>query len=201
MERAVRNLLTTLIVVAIGITLNAQPVPYTEVPSNSTNFITMGDLVYFTSGDALWRTNGTAAGTFQLKTGITQGHQWEISEFAREFKGNFYFVNANSSQLWRSNGTSSGTILLKTSSANNIRILAASEDHLFFVASDPSTGQELYKTDGTTSGTMLVKDINPGSANGFSGSAAVVGNELYFAANDGTHGDEPWKTNGLPPEH
>lgn len=196
MERAVRNLLTTLILAVAGIASNAQPVPFTEVPSNSTNFITMGDLVYFTSGDALWRTDGTAAGTFQLKTGFTQAKQWEMPEFAREFKGDFYFVNANSSQLWRSNGTSSGTILLKTSSANNIQILASTEHHLYFVAADASTGQELYKTDGTTSGTMLVKDINPGSANGFSGSAAAVGNELYFAANDGTHGRELWKTNG-----
>ena len=202
MEKAVRKLLTTLILAVAGITLNAQPVPFTEVPSNSTNFITMGDLVYFTSGDALWRTDGTAGGTFQLKTGFTRadpsypGILRDLPEFVREFKGDFFFVNANSTQLWRSDGTSSGTILLKTSSANNIRILASSEDHLFFVASDPSTGQELYKTDGTTSGTALVEDINPGSANGFTGGGAVVGNELYFAANDGTHGSEPWKTDG-----
>ena len=203
MERAVRNLLTTFILAIVGISLNAQPVPFTEVPSNSTNFVGMGDYVYFTSGDALWRTDGTAAGTFQLKSGFTQtgpyDRDWlreDMPEFARAFKGDFFFVNAHGTELWRSDGTPGGTILLKTSSSNNIRIEESMGDYLFFTAADASTGSELYKTDGTISGTTLVKDINPGSADGYHGGGEVSGNQFYFAANDGTYGRELWKTDG-----
>ena len=203
MQRSVRNLQTTLILIIVGVTLNAQPVPFTEVPSNSTNFLTAGDYVYFTSGDALWRTDGTAAGTFLLKSGFTRAHEYysdiirdEQDGFTAEFKGQFFFVSAESSQLWRSDGTPSGTILLKTSSSENVRILTSTQDYLFFIASDAAMGQELYRTDGTAAGTIVVRDINPGSANGFYGVAAAVGNELFFGANDGVHGNEPWKTTG-----
>lgn len=175
----------------IGMQVSAQPSVITEVPVNSTGFVTIGDLVYFTAGDALWRTDGTAAGTIALKSGFAQPTSFT------EFNGDLYFTNANRSELWRSDGTPSGTIRLHMSGGSqNLRMVGQINDDLFFQDYDAATGLELYRTDGTVSGTMIVKDINPGSGNGFAGHAAAAGNYLFFAANNGTEGRELWISDG-----
>src|SRR5688500_8095778 len=112
MKRRVQIILQTTIILTmlgIGMQVSAQPSVITEVPVNSTGFVTIGDLVYFTVGDALWRTDGTAAGTIALKSGFAQPTSFT------EFNGDLYFTNANRSELWRSDGTPSGTIRLHIS--------------------------------------------------------------------------------------
>lgn len=208
MERRVRTILQATFLLALaGIaTLNAQPTVVTNVPNNSTNFATVGDLIYFTSGQTLWRTDGTASGTLQLSSGFdpayNQGALWKLPQYARAFNGNAYLVIAETinsdtrSEIWRSDGTSSGTFLLKASSENAIRILDATENYLFFTAYDEATGTEVYRTDGTPGGTVLLQDLNPGSGNGLVGPHARLGNEVLFAGNDGVNGTELWKTDG-----
>jgi ELWxxDGT repeat protein len=171
MEKRVRLFVeSTLILLIIGISVqvSAQPEVVTRVPLNSDNFITIGQLVYFTAGDELWRTDGTAFGTTALQTGFDQGHQWGSPEFGREFRGAFYFIDNNSTELWKSDGTPSGTVRLHISGgSDNLRIIGSTNDYLFFQAYEAATGRELYRTNGTAAGTMLVKDINPGTGNGF----------------------------------
>ena len=71
MKRCTQIILqTTLILLTLGLMVNAQPVQVTDIPNNSTNFNEIGDLVYFSSGNALWRTDGSAAGTILIKTGL-----------------------------------------------------------------------------------------------------------------------------------
>jgi ELWxxDGT repeat protein len=202
MERGVlRILLKTFILLCIGITLNAQPALVTEVPKASKNYINIGNLVFFTSGDSLWRTDGTAEGTIFLKSGF--GSFSAYTPFT-EWNGMLFFPSASSSQpsrvewkeLWASDGTPAGTVLLKESSTYDIYITGQTGSYLFFVASESATGRELYRTNGTPSGTMLVKDINPGPANGVGGLGETIGNSFLFSANDGTHGTELWKTDG-----
>jgi large repetitive protein len=50
---------------------------------------------------------------------------------------------------------------------------------LFFVASDPTAGQEFWKTDGTAVGTVRVKDIVP-RAGGSSAFSLVAVNATLF---------------------
>ena len=196
MKRGVQIIWQTLLSSVFVVTLNAQPAPVREIPANSANFVEAGELVYFTSGETLWRTDGTSVGTMELRTGFSQGTQWKFEQYGREFQGRFYFVNANYSELWRSDGTPSGTILLRRSSANDIRILDVTQNYLFFTASDASTGQELYRTDGSPAGTIRLKDIQAGAGSGFRGRGAAVGNQFFFAGNNGVAGTELWKTNG-----
>jgi ELWxxDGT repeat protein len=186
-ETVLTFLHATVIPLIFGISAQAQPTRVTAIPNASTNFFTVGDLVYFTSGNTLLRTDGTEGGTITLRTGFTSS----LSGF-REFNDMLVFISGN--ELWRSDGTPAGTILLTTKAG--IELLSATSTILFFRASDAATGVELYRTNGTSGGTTLVKDINPGPANGFIGNSAIVGNELFFRGNNGVNGDEPWKSNG-----
>ena len=62
---------TACLILTLGISAQAQPTLVTKVPDASTNFISTGDLVYFTSGDSLLRTDGTATGTILLRSGVS----------------------------------------------------------------------------------------------------------------------------------
>lgn len=191
MKRSVQSFLkTTFILLSLGISVqvSAQPSFVTEVPVNSTDFVTIGDLVYFTSANSLWKTDGTAAGTILLKSDFTRTPN-SLTEF-----NDMLIFTTTASELWRSDGTPSGTIQLMTTSS--IGILESTPNFLFFTARDAATGQELYKTDGTPAGTQLIKDVFPGSGAGFRGRNAAVGNYLFFNGDDGTHGFELWKTDG-----
>ena len=172
----------------LQISAQAQPALVTQVPNDSKDFQTIGDLVYFTSGNSLWRTDGTSEGTILLKSGFVT-----VPNSFREFRNMLVFTTS-ASELWRSDGTPSGTIRLITTSS--IGILHGTANLLFFTAQDAATGQELYRTDGTPGGTFLIKDIFPGAGAGFRGRNAVVGDYLFFNGDDGTHGFELWKTNG-----
>ncbi len=125
-------------------------------------------------GDELWKTDGTSAGTVIVNPGPNGYNPTSLTVF-----GNMLYFNAcdstNGCELWSSNGTTSGTALFKdicpgTCSSFPDRLIPVSgvtmgSAHLFFVASDGTTGRELWKTDGTPAGTVLVKDICPGTCN------------------------------------
>lgn len=182
------SFVVTLVLMAIGISANAQPVMITSVHSDVDRFTEVGDFVYFSSGDELWRTNGTAPGTIVLAGGF---HPFP-AEFI-EFNGMNVFISG--SQLWRSDGSPSGTIML--GSFEWISYLGHGGNYLYFTASDGSSGGELYRSDGTPGGTVLVKDINPGSANGvIYRQGALAGSHFFFAADNGADGVELWKTDG-----
>ena len=187
MRKALRTFSEVVMLVLVGVTLQAQPVRITQIPDRSTDFLTAGNFVYFTSSDSLLRSDGTATGTVFLRSGFPSA----LTDFT-EFNSMLFFISGN--QLWRSDGTPGGTIQLTAKSQLNI--LSGIGTTLFFQGSDAATGLELYRTIGTTGGTALVKDINPGPGNGFVGASAVVGSNLFFGGNDGINGNEPWKTNG-----
>ena len=180
-------LLATVILSTIELTGQAQPMLVTEIPGRSTNLVTAGNFVYFTSSDSLLRTDGTAAGTVFLRRGFGSA----LTELT-EFNGMLFFISGN--QLWRSDGTTVGTIQLTTKS--QLEILSGIGTTLFFQGRDAATGLELYKTNGTSAGTARVKDINPGPGDGYLGNSAVVGSNLFFRGNNGASGHEPWKTDG-----
>lgn len=72
MKKTVRTFsMATCILLTLGIYAQAQPTLVTEIPKTSTNFVTAGDLVYFTSKDSLLRTDGTAGGTIFLRSGFS----------------------------------------------------------------------------------------------------------------------------------
>lgn len=156
-----------------------------------------------THGDELWKSDGTAAGTFMVDD-IDPGK-------APGFNGNLTYVNGtifftgddgtHGDELWTTDGTTAGTVMVKDINPIGAipsipQDLTPYNGELYFIANDGTHGYELWKSDGTDAGTVMVDDINPGSADSSPSFLTVSGGSLYFSADDGTHGDELWKTDG-----
>jgi ELWxxDGT repeat protein len=168
-----------------------------------------GNLLYMVcnlpeTGQELWRTDGTNAGTFLVKD-ILPGIGSSIPNIQGTLGDKALFVagdNINGREPWISDGTSEGTFLLKNIFPGN---LPSSPDHFIelngkaiFAAYDDVHGQELWETDGTTIGTKLLKDIEPGSigsAPELINSVQINGKLIYKAWTE-QYGYELWETNG-----
>ena len=150
------------------------------------------DQAFFVAGAqrALYRTDGTPAGTVQLAGGTTLdmvvvGNRLFFTETTPSTSGY---------ALWVSDGTTTGTTLVRPS-FHLVRSMVAMSGRLFFVADDGTTGHEPWFTDGSALGTALLRDIHPTGSSG--ASPLVVFNQtIYFAADDGVAGTELWASNG-----
>ena len=149
--------------------------------------VVLGDSAYFparwdlTHGDALWKSDGTEAGTVFVKD-VNLGS-------LTLFDGSLFFFS--SFGLWKSDGTEEGTHVVKTGldmTAN----LGAVDGGLLFASTDAEHGNELWRSDGTESGSVLVQDIVPGPDSSVPGSFTPLGDRVLFLANDGIAGEEPW---------
>jgi ELWxxDGT repeat protein len=164
------------------------------------NLTVCGGVVYFaaftydpTTGyyaDALWKTDGTAAGTVLVKEVVPQ----ELVNF----NGTLFFAGsdpANGSELWKTDGTTAGTVLVKDinpgaadSSPHDFTVVNGT---LFFAANDGVDGTALWKTDGTAAGTVMVSASSADPQDLMS-----VGGTLFFSATTVTYGRELWKSDG-----
>lgn len=195
-----KRIITTINILLLAITMHAQPVLVRSIPQSTSQLTEVGNVLFFTSGDTLWKSNGTAAGTVIVRTGLNNpGNLFQLN-------GLLYFLNNRTGsypfefqwrELWSSNGTTAGTVRLKTSDVGNVQILDSIGNTLFFTVHTSTQGRELWKTNGTVAGTQLVRDINPGTASGVTNTfSEVINGEMFFAANNGVNGLELWKTNG-----
>lgn len=168
-----------------------------------------GNLVFFVantaaSGEELWRTNGTEAGTFMVRE-IRAGNASATPIIGGVF-GNKLLFSANDGinerEPWISDGTTAGTFMLKdvfqgpvSSSPDHF---VSFKDKFLFSAFDILNGHELWISDGTSAGTSLLKDIEPGNI----GSMPVLvngiktANKFYFTAYTSHYGQEIWETDG-----
>ena len=164
--------------------------------SNPKHLTAVGDTLFFSaddgfSGEELWKTDGTSAGTLLVAdvfTGIdTGGYPKDSEPRYLTAVGDTLFFAANSGsghELWKSDGTEAGTVRVADADP---RYLTAVGDTLYFIADSPNF-EGLWKSDGTPEGTILVKDIFPINL-------TAVGDTLFFAAN-GDGGQELWRSDG-----
>jgi ELWxxDGT repeat protein len=149
---------------------------------------------------ALWKTNGTTAGTSKVKDMpyCTQlfsagDHLFIFGPNSGSYTGNY--------KLWVSDGTNVGTSVIKDfnpagypTSSNYYTF----NDRLFFALDDGINGNELWVSDGTTLGTQIVQNLNPGAASSDPNPLGHVDNTLYLSANDGITGPALYKLAANP---
>jgi ELWxxDGT repeat protein len=151
---------------------------------------------------ALFRSDGTVAGTVRIKTFSLDDNNlipYFPAPLLMAAGGSLYFVaadGAHGSELWRSDGTTAGTVLVKDirpgPDSSRISEMTPAGDRIFFAADDGEHGIELWTSDGTAAGTRQVADLSAGPTSSAPRELTPLGSRLFFSADDGVVGREPW---------
>jgi large repetitive protein len=164
--------------------------------SNPHSFTQVGNLTFFSAERAVWASDGSAAGTFEVS--YPGGNS--DPNYLTNVNGTLFFVaddGAHGKELWESDGSFAGTSMVADinpgASGSNPYFLTNVNGTLFFNANDNTHGAELWES--SVAGTFLVADINPGSSGSFPQFLTNVNGTLFFAANDGSQ-EDLWESNG-----
>ena len=194
-----------LLLLAASAGASAEPRPFIFVPVDDEV------AVFEWTGHGLWRTDGTAAGTFQLlpecggdcddllALGAVDGKLFFLREDLR-----FSLPTFPKYQLWATDGSMAGTVQLTDAPTGlsgpvlppTTYLLAPELGMLFFANTTAEAGHELWASDGTSAGTRLVTDLRPGPASSLPQPLAALDDQVLFQARDGSFDDELWITDG-----
>jgi ELWxxDGT repeat protein len=163
---------------------------------------------YVPLGRALWKSDGTAAGTV-LVSDVRDPAEITALDGRLLFSAD---DGTHGRELWRSDGTQAGTVLVRDIAAGDASPgpITRSNRVAFFGARDgtepPGAGPDLWKSDGTEAGTTPVKDFTPyfESDDLALGDFTDVDGTLFFTLADGPGqplfpgrpGYEVWKSDG-----
>jgi ELWxxDGT repeat protein len=168
-----------------------------------TDVVVFNGALYFgatdpTTGDGLWKSDGTVAGTKRV---AQLGNVQSLAVIGNTL----YFAGETTkrgAEPYTLNGNNGDITLLKDI---NPGVGDSSPDEftglngkVIFRASNGVSGSEPWITDGTKSGTHQLKDINtnPDQIDSFPTDLTAAGDKIYFIANDFHHGQELWETDG-----
>ena len=162
------------------------------------------------SGVELWRSDGTAGGTWQVKD-INPGPEPSavglVQNSIVDAGGTLFFSASdgrNGHELWKSDGTEAGTVMvadIRPGPADSYPAhMVAAGSGVYFFADNGVTGIELWHSDGTPQGTSLVKDVRPGAAGQVPrlGVAGPDGSFFFYGSNGAPNstGSGVWHTDG-----
>jgi len=163
----------------------------------------MGDYALYI-GTGLMRTDGTTAGTTEIKPLAYMDCLTRVGD-------KLYFLAADTTagtgqEVWVSDGTTKGTKPVTAIVAKGVRgkitSLVAVGGRLVFSFDDGQNGREPWAVDParTTPIAYMIKNIRSLGSGLYSVNPrrefTVVGSQAYFAADNGTNGGEVWVTNG-----
>jgi len=180
------------------------PAPLGFAPSS---LFQVGSLQYFTTdagnGFELWRTDGTAAGTFEIAD-LFPGTTGSNPDSFTAVGSNLFFL-ANEPGLGRALYRSDGNVIIRVKSISLstflgfTNIIGVVANLVILSGDDGIIGNELYSSDGTDPGTILLKNISAGpSSSDPSRGLSVAASKLIFSARTSAEGVEPWVTDGTP---
>jgi ELWxxDGT repeat protein len=179
--------------------------------SEPEGFVALNGQLIFTADRKIWRSDGTAAGTYVIMHADPLG--FGAGERMAAMNGHVYFTvypsdspyngEVSTGELWRTDGTVAGTVMVRDLSPVDPTDVTATGAQfitvggtLYFAANNGANGYELYRSDGTKTGTKMIRDLAPPGTNQFvDGSYPTnltdVNGTLFFTA-DGFL----WKTDG-----
>jgi ELWxxDGT repeat protein len=186
-----------------------------QLDSNPSHLTDVNGVLFFSASDGnsssnhgneLWRTDGTAAGTYMVADIYSGNHDSNPDQLINA-NGILFFsasdgnnAASHGTELWRSDGTAVGTYMVADINPGNHDShptgLVNVNGTVYFAADDGTYGNELWSSDGTLTGTQMVKDINPGQHDSNPAGLLNIAGVVYFAADDGSHGNELWSTDG-----
>ena len=175
-----------------------------ESGSSPREMVRSGGLVYFTAlsgaGWELWRTDGTAAGTFLVN---------DVNPFSSSNPGSLTPLNGrlvyatrhgfNTDGLWATDGTDAGSVMLSdrpTSLLESARGAAELGGSLLYTRQDDATNVSLWKTDGTAAGTVQVAALGAVAKVWASSFVTVGGQVMFNVLPAGGEGLELWRSDG-----
>jgi len=190
-------------------------VGYSWAPPNPSDFTAANGALFFVFQNALWTSDGSAAGTRSIKR-IDNAPGDDYRRILAELThvhGTLFFVAYASNReatLWKSDGTEAGTVPVRSIQHGPIPLygdsaygapvkfqLMNANGTLIFSAFDNAIGEELWKSNGTAGNTVPVKDIRPGTAGSDLTHLTAMHGSLFFVNSDSSTGNSAlWKSDG-----
>lgn len=148
---------------------------------------------------ALWRTDGSEAGTYALLPPevsllfylhiLDDTLFFVVCRNRRPIEAFWALCDSDENvELWRTDGTVEGTFRLLEEGQGHVpargtstTLAAPPLGRFFFVTTDAGSGEKLWATDGTREGTLVVKDLSRLGLQSPS-NLVVWGEEVYFSA-------------------
>ena len=193
---------------------------------NGYNLFSTGTYLLFAAqtsinGIELWKSDGTAPGTFMLQDINPTNSGMDSSNPSSFFLlNNIVLFTANDgthgTELWKTDGTPGGTTLLKdintgTASSTEMELFPGfsfpvfQSFHVFnnkayFNAYDGTSTGEVWSTDGTTANTLLLKNIVPGTSISLVSVVQSVNypDKFIFPVSNLLDRSELWQSDGTP---
>ena len=156
-----------------------------------------------TSGNELWMTDGTAAGTKLIKDSYPGTGSGAYLYYSVIHNGLLYYRGndgTNGYEMWQTDGTAAGTKMvsnLHPTSSGYFYYPAVMGGKIYFQGNNGSSGNEIFVYDPVLKTTTLLKDIYAGSSSSSpSYLMSTINNKLFFQCNNGTNGYELWTSDG-----
>jgi ELWxxDGT repeat protein len=147
--------------------------------------------------NALWRTDGTDAGTYALTPDGIQVDEYPEGPRLRAAGGKAFFLArrpASGQELWVTDGTLAGTreldLVPGTSGSEPYLLTPFGEGIVFTARSSTSSGRQLWKSDGTDAGTAPITDAVQATS-----ALTVHQGLIYFLGTDGFN-TQLWRSDG-----
>ncbi|HSF42705.1 MAG TPA: ELWxxDGT repeat protein, partial [Thermoanaerobaculia bacterium] len=178
--------------------------PPSPASSEPMGFVTLGKLALFqvsqdsyagSDPSGLWRSDGTASGTYRL-LGAHNIHNIQIRAVAGSRCFFSFWTADDRAYLGITDGTLPGTFSLTETSlwGEPQRVTWMPRQGIFYFSSEPpggGHGRELWRSDGTPGGTYEVADIVPGPGSSDPEFLTRFRGQLYFSA-----GSALWRSDG-----
>ncbi|MFT5513361.1 MAG: ELWxxDGT repeat protein, partial [Bacteroidia bacterium] len=157
------------------------------------DFTFLNGLVYFVGynlyGAELWVTDGTVEGT-KIAVDVNSGLNSSGITSLTIYKNKLVFIaddGTNGRSIFSSDGTPAGTnrhfgVAQVDGLNNEVKLLAGTDDFLYFRVTNQDSGTKLWKTNMTPETTIIVRDLE-----GVNGSSEILNytafnNQFYFSA-------------------